>query len=293
MNKSVERSVPSEVSKVDAFSEFSIGGLLLRMGKLTPSDAERVMALHKESGIRFGEAAKSLGLVTDADIQEVLSRQFDYPYLMQDQDSFSSELVMAYQPFSVKAEVYRSIRSQLMFHWFGDGRKALTIAGINAGDDASVFAANLALVFSQLGENTLLIDANLRDPSQSDIFGLTEKRGLSDILAGRAGKEVISQINLFKNLSILSSGTTPPNPNELLNRSAFKNLVADLALDYDVILLDAPAFTASPDVYSIASVIGGTVIVNQKNISKLSDIESAVEQLVGSGSRVVGTVLLD
>lgn len=293
MNNSVENPLASDVPQVNVFSEFSIGTLLLRMGKLTPADAERVMALHKERGIRFGEAAKSLGLVTEADIQEVLSRQFDYPYLMPDQDSFSEELVMAYQPFSAKAEVYRSIRSQLMFHWFGDGRKALAVAGVNDSDDASVFTANLALVFSQLGENTLLVDANLRSPSQNEIFGLTEKRGLSDILAGRAGKEVISQINSFENLSVLSSGTIPPNPHELLNRSAFKKLIGELAQDYDVILFDAPAFTSSPDIYSIASSIGGTVIVNRKNTTKLADTEAAVEQLVGSGSRIVGTVLLD
>ena len=293
MNNSVETSMSSEVPKVNIFSEFSIGGLLLRMGKLTPADAERVMVLHKERGIRFGEAAKSLGLVTDADIQEVLSKQFDYPYLMPEQDNFSDELVVAYQPFSSKAEVYRSIRSQLMLRWFKDGRKALAIAGINTLDGANIFTANLALAFSQLGENTLLVDANLRNPSQHEIFNLSERRGLSDILAGRAGKEVISQINSFENLSVLNSGTIPPNPHELLSRPLFKKLIAELTLDYDVILFDSPAFTFSPDVYSISAAIGGAVVVNRKNITKLGDTEAAIEQLVNSGGRIVGTVLLE
>lgn len=289
----IENQLNPDVPQVNAFSEFSIGSLLLRMGKITPGDAERIMALHKDHGIRFGEAAKNLGLVTDADIQEVLSRQFDYPYLMPEQDTFSDELVMAYQPFSAKAEIYRSIRSQLMFHWFGEDKKALALAGINTGDGASVFAANLAVVFSQLGENTLLIDANLRGPKQHEIFGLQEKRGLSDILAGRAHKEVISNINSFENLAVLGAGTLPPNPHELVSRSQFRKLIAELTLEYDVILFDAPAFTTGPDVYSIASAIGGAVIINRKNRTNLADTEAAAEQLALNGTRIVGTVLVD
>lgn len=293
MSNSVENQQPSDLLKVDAFSEFSIGSLLLRMGKITPADAERVMALHKDHGIRFGEAAKNLGLVTDADIQEVLSRQFDYPYLMPEQNSFSAELVMAYQPFSAKAEVYRAIRSQLMLHWFGKDKKALALAAVNSGDGGSVFAANLAVAFSQLGENTLLIDANLRSPRQQEIFGIQEKRGLSDILAGRANKDVIASINSFENLSVLGAGTIPPNPHELVSRSQFRKLIAELTLEYDVVLFDAPAFTSGPDAYSIASAIGGAVIVNRKHHTKLADTEVAAEQLAANGSRIVGTVLVD
>lgn len=293
MSNTDENQQNFDMPRVNAFSEFSIGSLLLRMGKITPADAERIMALHKDHGIRFGEAAKNLGLVTDADIQEVLSRQFDYPYLMPEEDSFSPELVMAYQPFSAKAEIYRSIRSQLMFHWFGEGKKALVLAGVNSGDGSSVFAANLAVVFSQLGENTLLIDANLRNPRQQEIFGLQGKRGLSDILAGRAQKENITPIGSFENLSVLGAGTIPPNPHELVSRSSFRKLIAELTLQYDVILFDAPAFTTGPDVYSIASAVGGAVVVNRKNKTRLADTEAAAEQLSANGTRIVGTVLVD
>ncbi|MPS48362.1 chain length determinant protein tyrosine kinase EpsG [Methylobacillus sp.] len=293
MSNPGENQKKSDMLQVNALSEFSIGSLLLRMGKITPADAERIMALHKDHGIRFGEAAKNLGLVTDADIQEVLSKQFDYPYLMPEQDTFSPELVMAYQPFSAKAEIYRSIRSQLMIHWFDADKRALALAGINTGDGASVFAANLAVVFSQLGENTLLIDANLRDPKQHEIFGLQERRGLSDILAGRAHKEVITPINSFENLSVLGAGTIPPNPHELVSRSPFRKLIAELTLEYAVILFDAPAFTTGPDVYSIASAIGGAVIVNRKNRTRLADTEAAADQLAANGTRIVGTVLVD
>src|SRR5471032_2598092 len=123
----------------------SIGGLLLESGKITPENAERVLRMQKELGIRFGEAAQRLGLITEADIQQVLARQFDYPYLQAGQGNYSPRLLAAYQPFSPQVEALRAIRSQLMLRWFARGRKSLVILGVDGGDGASLFAANLAV----------------------------------------------------------------------------------------------------------------------------------------------------
>jgi len=181
--------------------------------------------LQKEKSLLFGEAALSLGLVTEADIQQVLARQFDYPYLASGQGDFDPQLLSAYQPFSEQVEMFRAIRSQLMLRWFANGNKSLAIACVNPGEGASLFAANMAVVFSQLGERTLLVDANLRNPSQHKIFNLKGKLGLSDILAERADFEEISKISSFIDLSVLPAGTIPPNPQELLSRSFFLSFV--------------------------------------------------------------------
>lgn len=109
----------------------SIGGLLLESGKISPENAERVLRMQKELGIRFGEAAQRLGLVTEADIQQVLARQFDYPYLQAGQGDFSDKLVAAYQPFSAQVETLRAVRSQLMLRWFARGHKALVVMSVN------------------------------------------------------------------------------------------------------------------------------------------------------------------
>jgi protein-tyrosine kinase len=177
----------------------------------TPEDAETVLRMQSELGIRFGEAAQRLGLITEADIQHVLARQFDYPYLQPDEGRYSVQLVAAYQPFSRQVETLRAVRSQLMLRWFAH-RKGLVIVGVDCGDGASLFAANLAVVFSQLGENTLLVDANLRNPSQQNIFDIGVQQGLSDLLAGRIGLEAVVRIEEFVSLSILPAGTRPPSP---------------------------------------------------------------------------------
>ena len=123
-----ELSIASDkLSRADS----SIGALLLESGKITPENAERALRLQKELGIRFGEAAQRMGLITEADIQQVLARQFDYPYLQAGESSFSPHLVAAYDPFSPQVETLRAVRSQLMLRWFTRGRKSLTVVGID------------------------------------------------------------------------------------------------------------------------------------------------------------------
>ena len=153
--------------------------------------------------------------------------------------------------------------------------------------------ANLAVVFSQLGKRTLLVDANLRQPRQHEIFRITEKQGLSDILAGRAGVEVVSKINAFENLSVLSAGTLPPNPQELVSRPEFQHLINSFAINYDVILIDTPSFSAGADTYAIAAMLGGTVLVARQSSTRVLDVATAVEQLKQNGTQIVGSVLLD
>lgn len=271
----------------------SIGALLLESGKITLDNAENIIRLQKELNIRFGEAAVRLGFVTDADIQQILAQQFDYPYLQKGEEKFSSNLIAAFEPFNEQVETLRAIRSQLMLRWISRGRKALIILGVESGDGTSLFASNLGVVFSQLGEHTLLVDANLRAPSQHDIFDIQERRGLSDILASRAEIDVISKINSFVDLSVLSAGTPAPNPQELLSRTSFRNLNTLLESRYDVVLYDATAFNVGSDALAIAAIVGGVVIVARKNKTALKDVDNLVEKIKSVNAEIVGTILLE
>ena len=175
-----------------------------------------------------------------------------------------------------------------------------TLLGLGMGllaemiDGVSLFAANLAVVFSQLGERTLLIDANLRCPQQHEIFNLRNRQGLSDVLAGRANiSEVIAKIDSFIDLPVLPAGTLPPNPLELLNRSLFDELNDQLANQFDVILYDTLAVSSGADALAIAARTDGVLVVAHKNNTRLSDISMINEQLKYSGAEVVGSVLID
>ena len=274
-------------------ADSSIGGLLLESGKITPENAERVLRMQKELGIRFGEAAVRLGLITEADIEQVLARQFDYPYLQPGAGKYPQELVAAYQPFSHQVETLRAVRSQLMLRWFARGSKSLVVLGMEPGDGASLFAANLAVVFSQLGEHTLLVDANLRAPRQHEIFDLKTRQGLSDVLAGRAELDIIAKVESFVALSVLAAGTLPPNPQELLSRTSFVSLNKQLESRYDVVLYDVPAYATGSDALAVAARAGGVLLVARKNKTPMAEVAAMAEQMTHSGAQGVGSGMVD
>lgn len=287
----LNENIKAVVHPIDVRVERMMGQILLDSGKIKVEDAERILRMQKEHKLRFGEAARQLGLITDADIEQVLSEQFDYPYLVPGQGSHSPELIAAYKPFSPRMEALRALRSQLMLRWFDQNRKSLAIVTPDSGNGASFVSANLAVVFSQLGERTLLIDANLRTPRQHDLFKLTKRQGLSDLLADKVGINVVEKIPGFVDLSVLSAGTIPPNPQELLGRPAFSGLLEAFSDSYDIILLDtAPAVTFA-DAQTVAARCGGALMVVRKDCTRLADAARVKEMIASGGAELVGTVL--
>src|SRR5574340_1650928 len=184
VTSSIEQSSVIEAA-VGKKADDNIGKLLKDAGKLKPQDMERVLKLQQEQNLRFGEAALKLGLVSEADIRQALSQQFEYPYIPESEASLSPELTAATAPTSKEAEALRSVRSELLLRWFRDGRKTLAVGSARADEGSSYLAANLAVLFAQMSRKVLLIDANMRQPRQHDIFNLGNSMGLSDILAER------------------------------------------------------------------------------------------------------------
>ena len=270
----------------------SIGAILVDSGLLTPENAERIMRLQKEKGLRFGDAAIELRLLKQEDIDDAISRQFEYPYLRKGQSSVSTELIAAYNPFDAQVEALRALRSQLMLRWFGveADHKVLANGSSGRSEGRSFLAANLAVVFSQLGERTLLIDADMRNPRQHELFGLKNGSGLSSILSGR-GENPVQRVPALLGLSVLPAGPKAPNPQELLGRPAFTQLLEELAPEYDVILIDTPAGDAYADVQTVAVRAGAAMLIARKHLSHVSALRVLSEQLAQSGVAVVGSVL--
>ncbi len=271
----------------------SIGAILIDAGRLSPDNADIILRLQRERGTSFGETAIRLGLLTEADIELGLSRQFNFPYLVKGQSQVSSELIAAYEPFGTEAEALRALRSQLMLRWFdrAQGRSALAITSAGRNEGRSFLAANLALVFSQLGERTLLIDADMRNPRQHQLFGLENRSGLSALLAGRCEVDAIATIAALPDLAVLSAGAVPPNPQELLARPSFQQLLEKMALEYDVILIDTPALDACADAQSIAARAGAALVVARNNVSHVRSLGNLADALSQASVVVVGSVL--
>jgi protein-tyrosine kinase len=272
----------------------TIGRILQKSGKLSSHNVERVLRVMEELGIRFGETAVRLGLIGEQDIQEALAEQFDYPYITSGRAGLASELIAAYKPFALPVETLRAIRTELMLRWFNDGtRKALAIASSENGEGTSLFVANLAVVFAQLGVRTLLVDANLRQPRQHLIFDLQSRAGLSEVLVGRAGLETIVKVDSLSDLSILPAGTIPPNPQELISSAAFQAFSSSLDGRFDVILYDTAPFSSSSDAFSMVASVGGVLLVVRKQFSRVAQINDIARRLKRNRSNIVGSVLVD
>jgi len=270
----------------------SIGTLLLEAGRISAIDAERIIALQKQEGLRFGDAAKALGLIDDDDILKALSHQFDFSFLRMSEENFSSELVAAYRPFSAQVEALRAVRLQLMLRWFTDVHKTLALVSPSRNEGRSYLAANLAIVFSQLDGRVLLIDANLRQPRQHALFKLQSDYGLSDVLAGRADLKVVIRIPGFRDLSVLPAGTVPPNPADLISRG-LENCLHQLQTQFDVILIDTPSTEQGIDAQIISSLCGCTLLVARQHKTRLNDLQLLKETLQDMGNQCVGAVLTD
>lgn len=286
-------TTPKPVLMRQAAGSRSIGAILVDSGRLSLADAERILALQHSEGLRFGEAGLRLGALKPEDITFALARQYDYPYLLPGESKVSLDLVAAYSPFSPQVEALRALRSQLMLRWFTGGKenRVLAITSTGRGEGRSWLAANLAVVFSQLGERTLLVDADLRNASQHALFGLQNRAGLTTILSDRGQSSLAQRVPAFLDLSVLPAGPMPPNPQELLARPTFTNLLDELANDYSVVLIDTPAADHCADAHAIARLAGGALIVARQDHSSLDATTQLATTLADLGVTLVGATL--
>lgn len=273
----------------------SIGDILIATGRLTTANAALITDHQQKQNLKFGDAAINLKLLTKEDIDFALSLQFDYSYLSAQDTSLSPELVAAYKPFSRVGENLRAVRSQLMLRWFNTdpARKVLAVVSPDKGEGRSFVSANLAIVFAQQGQRTLLIDGDLRASRQQTLFKLAKSAGLSGILAGRAGLEAALPVPGLQSLCVLPAGAAPPNPQELLGRTAFGDLLQAAAMRFDVIIIDTPAGSIYADAEIIAARTGAALVVTRKNKSLVPDAVKLTRRLQDGGVALVGAVLND
>jgi protein-tyrosine kinase len=269
-----------------------IGEILVSSGVLKESDVEKILTVQRKRGLHFGEAAVALRIVSERDLRRALAAQFDYPFVAPGESALSPTLIAAYEPFSKYTEQLRTLRSQLLMRWFGSHGTALSIVAPHSGDGCSTLAANLALVFAQLGERTLLIDTNMRNPAQYGLFGLDAHEGLAEVLNGRiAVDESLHRIAHFENLYVLPAGAPPPNPQELLSRLAFTELLEELSARFDVMLLDTPPLLDFADAQIVSARTGACLLGTRRHSTTFSDIGRVKSILTPNITTILGAVI--
>jgi protein-tyrosine kinase len=289
----VRTNASAEVDNTIA-SERLIGAIISSRFPLSSHDIERILTYARLHGLRFGDAAVALRLVTQDQVLISLADQFGYLYASEERRKLMPELVGLNQPFSLQAEAIREIRSQLMMRVFANRPSpALAVVSPSSGDGKTFFSANLAVSLAQVGGRTLLIDGDLRGPRLHEVFKVENTTGLSSVLAGHVESSVIQQVPEAANLFIMPVGVTPPNPLELVERAAFRMLLRELTSSFDHVIVDTPAAVYGVDAQVIASRCGAALVLARKNESRVGVLQKFVSTLTDSSARIAGVIMND
>jgi len=144
-----------------------------------------------------------------------------------------------------------------------------------------------------MGKRTLLIDADMRHPQQHLLFNLNNSVGLSALLTGRAGREIVSRIHPQLRLFVLPAGALPPNPQELLGRQVFDLMLDLFSEQYELIILDTPAASDFADAEIVAARASSALILARRNHTRQSQLLSTMRNLTQSGVNIIGSVITD
>ena len=194
-------------------------------------------------------------------------------------------------PRSGFAEAYRSARTALQFATADGAPRVLLVTSTQPGEGKSTTASALAHNFAQLGQRVLLIDADLRNPSQHRVVGLDNSRGLSNVLAGAMTWHEVVHDPGNAGPAVMACGPLPPNPAELLAGPRLAVLLDEARREYDFVILDASPVLGLADAPLLGHLAAGTVLVIEAGVTRIDHVRDALKRLAVSHTRVVGAVL--
>lgn len=194
-------------------------------------------------------------------------------------------------PFAIR-EAYNSIRAKLLFTGRGEKCPVFAVTSAMMHDGKTTNAVNLAISVASTMKRVLLIDGDMRKPTVHRYFGLDNKNGLSEILAGLTNEVKIRKTEV-ENLHVLPSGQIPPNPAELFGSKQMDNLLEYVKEYFDYVILDTPPVNVVTDAAILAEKITGYVFVVQSGKNHFYELSYALETLQQMNGNVVGLILND
>lgn len=220
--------------------------------------------------------------VTDAPLLGTTARSAsvrEHPLILRDAET------------SPLAEDYRTIRTNLRFVQLDEANRSIVVTSSDEREGKSTAASNLALAVARLGVKVLLVDADLRRPTLSTVFGVDGAIGLSDVVIGAVEFEQAVQHVDDGKLHLLPAGSVPPNPNELVQSASMDELLLRLRDEYELVIFDSPPLLAVSDAAVLSTRAGGALVVAAAGRSRRGRLRQALEVLDRADARVLGLVL--
>jgi capsular exopolysaccharide synthesis family protein len=204
-------------------------------------------------------------------------------------NDYNNSIITKDTAFSV-VEEYKAIRTNLMF--MSNGKKCPVIAFTSsvANEGKTTTCCNVAITFAQAGFKTLIIDGDMRKGHIHKFFDVRSDKGLSDVLAGLADENYVKETS-YKNLYVITGGTIPPNPAELMTSNFMSLLLKELKSDFEYIFIDTPPVLLVTDAVALANKVDGTVVVVRHDYTRTSEVKETVTNLEQVGAPILGIVL--
>ena len=195
-------------------------------------------------------------------------------------------------PRSLSAEAYRSLRTSIKFSSSDKLIKTIVVTSSLIGEGKSTVVGNLAYSLNQDGSRVLVIDCDLRKPSIHENFLLSNEKGLTDILVGKSDLKSVTK-KIEESLFLITAGTIPPNPAEILGSKEMEDLIKELSINFDYIILDTPPVLAVTDAQLLAAKADATVLVVKANKTKGKTVINSYKELEKVKANIIGTILND
>jgi polysaccharide biosynthesis transport protein len=202
------------------------------------------------------------------------------------------EFIVAEKPDAMPSEAFKALRTRVQFSKVGKNvLKTILVTSAAPGEGKTVVAVNLAGAFAQDGKKTLLIDADLRKPRIHNIFNQLKSPGFTDYFFENATLDEIIRTSQLENLNIITTGTLPPNPSELLGSKLMIDFLNIMRDKYDVIILDSAPIIAVTDTEILSRLVDASMVVVSSDTTQLNLVEKAVHLIKNDHSLFLGTVL--
>ncbi len=199
-------------------------------------------------------------------------------------------LIVKDNPKSPISEAYRTLRTNIQFSNFDGDMNVILVTSSGPSEGKSTTASNLALTMAETGKRVLLIDCDLRKPSLHKKFNISNNKGLSNLLIGQQKfNDVARKYN--ENLYILTSGTIPPNPSEMLSSRKMSNFLEEAKSNFDFVILDTTPVIAVTDAQILSTMVGGVLLVIAAGQAEIGAAQKAKELLSHVKANIIGVVL--
>jgi len=302
------------VDRLQSEFEDQLSDALTALCRLSTDDIAQVRNAMQAAKLPFGDAAVSVGLVTQKELDAAMhwvkndpawrsSGVVETAVRRQGGRSRSltvrhsevvrpgPQLILAHEPHNPRSERVRALRTELLLlNESARSGRALALVSPGRGEGRSQLCAELALAYAQLGRPTLLVDADLRNPRQHILFGAENNLGLAQALAFGEAPRMLG-VEGFPQLTLLTSGPVGSNPAELLSAEWLRRIVSDWQRKYEFVIVDTPPVGVYADALAIATLTESVLVLGRARHTSHQQMKEMLRRLGNTQTRVMGAVL--